>query len=62
MAQQVDQDHLQDKPAPATNGNLFEPMPEYTSISGGWQHTGEPIAQVVDMAKQTAQKLGLPIS
>jgi len=62
MAQQVDQDHLQDKPAPATNGNLFEPMPEYTSISGGWQHTGEPITQVVDMAKQTAQKLGLPVS
>lgn len=58
MAQQVDQDHLQDKPALPTNGNLFEPMSDYNSVSGGWQHTGD----LLDMAKQTAQKFGLPIS
>ncbi|GAA6623235.1 SDR family oxidoreductase [Scytonema sp. NUACC26] len=41
MAQQVDQNHLQKKPAAPTEGNLFEPMPEYTNVSGNWKHTGE---------------------
>ncbi len=40
-AKQIDQDHFADKPAPPSEGNLFEPMPEYTSVSGGWPHTGE---------------------
>ena len=61
MAQQVDSDHLEDKPAAATNGNLFEPMPEYSKISGGWEHTGEIPQAVVSMAKQAAEKLGLPL-
>lgn len=58
MAEQVDQDHLQDKPALPTNGNLFEPMPDST-ISGGWEHTGEMPQAIISMAKQAAQKLGL---
>ncbi|MBE9170215.1 SDR family oxidoreductase [Pleurocapsales cyanobacterium LEGE 06147] len=60
MAQQVDNDHLQDKPAAETNGNLFEPMPEYTDISGGWEHTGEMPQGILNMAKEAVHKLGLP--
>jgi NAD(P)-dependent dehydrogenase (short-subunit alcohol dehydrogenase family) len=38
MAIMVDKLHLyQDKPAPPTSGNLFEPMAEGTGTSGGWK-------------------------
>lgn len=60
MAQQVDQDHLAAQPASATPGNLFEPTPEDAGISGGWEHTGELPQMVMSMARQAAQKLGLP--
>jgi short-subunit dehydrogenase len=36
-ARKVEKEHFQDKPAPASEGNLFTPMPEYASVSGGWQ-------------------------
>jgi len=37
-AQKVEKEHFfQDKAAPPGEGNLFTPMPEYASISGGWQ-------------------------
>lgn len=37
MAMQVDRAHLaQDKPAPATRGNLYEPSAEPGSVDGGW--------------------------
>jgi len=61
MAQQVDSDHLKDQPAAATAGNLFEPVPDYPTVSGGWQHTGEPLEEVLRIAKRTAQGLGVPI-
>jgi short-subunit dehydrogenase len=35
-AKAVREDHFADKPAPPTPGNLWDPMPEYTGISGGW--------------------------
>lgn len=60
MAEQVDRDHLQDTPAPATEGNLFEPMEEQASISGNWDHTSDIGENVRKMAQQAAQKLGLP--
>lgn len=37
MAALVERDHFQDRSAPPTMGNLFEPMPEWTSVSGGWK-------------------------
>jgi NAD(P)-dependent dehydrogenase (short-subunit alcohol dehydrogenase family) len=41
MARQVDKQHFyQDRPAEPTSGNLFEPMPQYTGASGGWQAGG----------------------
>jgi hypothetical protein len=37
MARNVDSQHLDDTPAAPTRGNLFEPMPEWARITGGWQ-------------------------
>lgn len=36
-ARQVKKNHFQDRPASPTPGNIFESMPEWTSISGGWK-------------------------
>ena len=37
-ARKVEKEHFyQDKVAPPSEGNLFRPMPQYASISGGWQ-------------------------
>ncbi|WP_414579396.1 SDR family oxidoreductase [Anabaena sp. CCY 9402-a] len=64
MATQVDKDHFQDyKPAPQTHGNVFEAMEDYTGISGNWLvQDGMTNQHIWDMAKDAAQKIGLPIS
>ncbi|MBW4646148.1 MAG: SDR family oxidoreductase [Goleter apudmare HA4340-LM2] len=64
MARQVDQDHFLDyKSVPETDGNVLESMEDYTGVSGNWLDTdGRTTSDVWDMAKQTAQKIGLPIS
>lgn len=36
LARQYEQDQFQDVPAPPTDGNLYQPMPEYAAVSGGW--------------------------
>jgi short-subunit dehydrogenase len=36
-ARQVEQKHFQDRPAPLSEGNLFKPMVEYGTVSGGWR-------------------------
>jgi hypothetical protein len=36
MAQQVEADHLADRPAEPSPGNLFEPSERHAGISGGW--------------------------
>jgi hypothetical protein len=36
-AWQIGIDHFQDRPAPVTQGNLFQPVPEGTDVSGGWK-------------------------
>jgi NAD(P)-dependent dehydrogenase (short-subunit alcohol dehydrogenase family) len=50
VAHQIDQDHFHDKPASPTAGNLFEPMPQHTTASGGWLHEGEMTARRAAMA------------
>lgn len=40
MATMVDKQHLMDQPESNNSGNLFEPMQEGTSVSGGWQSNG----------------------
>ncbi len=64
MASQVDQDHFQDKkPEAPTDGNVFEPMQDYTGISGNWIGTGGITTQDVwDTARQLGRRIGLPIS
>jgi len=37
FAHQVDKSHLQDQPFPSTPGNLFEPMQEGATTTGGWK-------------------------
>jgi NAD(P)-dependent dehydrogenase (short-subunit alcohol dehydrogenase family) len=37
---QVEREHFQDKPAPRTTGNLYQPDHEWTSVSGNWE-TGQ---------------------
>lgn len=37
MARQVESRHLAQSPAEDTHGNLFEPMEEGATVSGGWQ-------------------------
>jgi hypothetical protein len=42
MARKVERDHFQDTGAPATVGNLFEPIPGGASVSGGWRSPPDP--------------------
>jgi short-subunit dehydrogenase len=44
MARQTDRDQFQDRPAPPTHGNLFDPMPEYARVRGGWRQNGQATA------------------
>jgi hypothetical protein len=37
MAKRVEQDHFQERAAEHSTGNVFEPMPQYTDIRGGWK-------------------------
>jgi NAD(P)-dependent dehydrogenase (short-subunit alcohol dehydrogenase family) len=47
LARQVETSHFQDAPAPASAGNLFEPLPQWASVSGGWKPGGAaPIRRV----------------
>jgi short-subunit dehydrogenase len=48
MAQQVEQEHFQDRPAEDSSGNLFEPMPDWNATRGGW---GVPKANGVSAGK-----------
>ncbi|HYE35527.1 SDR family oxidoreductase [Methylocaldum sp.] len=36
-ARVVEKGHFQEHTIPPTSGNLFEPMPEYASVRGGWK-------------------------
>jgi NAD(P)-dependent dehydrogenase (short-subunit alcohol dehydrogenase family) len=40
LARQVEAEHFQDAPAPLSAGNLFEPLPQWASVSGGWKAAG----------------------
>ncbi len=59
MGIMVDKFHLsQDKSAPPTSGNLFEPMAEGTSTSGGWRTmSGRNVAE--QRGKGTGTVLGI---
>jgi short-subunit dehydrogenase len=37
FANRVEHKHFQNRPTPATDGNVFKPMTEYHNVSGGWR-------------------------
>ena len=39
VARKVEKKHFLNKPGTNSKGNLFEPMPEYNTVSGGWLET-----------------------
>jgi len=41
MARQVEKTHLTDQPAEPTPGNVFTPLPEMNSVTGGWLSPGK---------------------
>ncbi|HEY8477503.1 MAG TPA: SDR family oxidoreductase [Chloroflexota bacterium] len=49
----VERDSLQKRTAPPSPGNLFQPMPEWTTVSGGWK-AGGALAPRVAVAGLTA--------
>ncbi|AGP42075.1 SDR family oxidoreductase [Sorangium cellulosum] len=63
LARSVDQLHLKhDRTAYATNGNLFTPLPEGTTVSGGWKPRGKKRllrAVVVGLSALAPAVLGL---
>jgi NAD(P)-dependent dehydrogenase (short-subunit alcohol dehydrogenase family) len=58
MAHQVDDDHFTERPARPSQGNLFEPMPEYAVVSGGWS-TGSHRNGVIGKVALTGLALAL---
>jgi hypothetical protein len=56
MAQKVQQEHFQDRRAEPGPGNLFEPLPQYASISGGWK---EPSAMPTTLSAMAAVGLAV---
>lgn len=38
MAKQTEKKHFKKEPAPLTKGNLFQPDPSHTGVSGGWKN------------------------
>lgn len=55
----VEQGHFQPVPAPPSPGNVFEPMPQYSSVSGGWPHTAR--FNWIAAAASGGIVLGLPL-
>lgn len=42
LAKAVEAEHFQDRPAPASAGNILQPQAGYATASGGWRgHTGK---------------------
>lgn len=37
LAEQIERDHFRDEPAAPYAGNLFAPLPQWTTVSGGWR-------------------------
>ncbi|HYY68884.1 MAG TPA: SDR family oxidoreductase [Terriglobales bacterium] len=37
FAERIEKDHFQNAPTARTQGNLFAPMPEFATVSGGWK-------------------------
>jgi NAD(P)-dependent dehydrogenase (short-subunit alcohol dehydrogenase family) len=60
-ARMVHRDHFLDRPADPTEGNLFVPMPEYASVSGGWSNSNPEGGRAGKIALGTAA-VALPLA
>ena len=49
VARIVQRDHFTDSPTSRTAGNLFEPLPEYASVSGGWRKPGPSALKILGL-------------
>jgi short-subunit dehydrogenase len=47
VAAKVEKQHFQDRPWAASQGNLFEPMPEYNTVRGGWLETDHKAKKII---------------
>jgi len=48
-AKAVRSDHLADRPAEPTPGNLWDPMPQHTGGSGGWGSNAPALTPAVNL-------------
>ncbi len=46
-ARLVHRDHFQNRPAPPTSGNVNEPLPDWSSVSGGWEASPAPLRRAL---------------
>jgi hypothetical protein len=51
-AKMIDRFHLKEEAAPRTDGNLFSPMADGTSVDGGWK--GSAVSRVAKGALMAA--------
>jgi short-subunit dehydrogenase len=50
IAKKVEKKHFLDKPGAVSKGNVFEPMPEYNTVSGGWLETDHKGKKIIAAA------------
>ncbi len=62
VAAKVERDHLQDRPAKPTVGNLFEPMAGWTSAHGGWKKSPSGVWGRLAVAGLVTVGLGVGLS
>lgn len=60
MARKVEEDHFEQKSAPPTSGNIFEAMPEWTSVDGGWKRAKR--SQRIGLARNLLGAMGLAVA
>ena len=58
FSKKVSEDHLIDKPAPPSFGNLFEPDSQHNTVSGGWREHGghRPLPEETEHATAETEK------
>ncbi len=59
MARKVERDHFDDHSAPPTTGNLYEPMPEWAGVDGGWRRA--KLARRTRIARNLLGAMGVAV-
>lgn len=62
FARKVERDHFTDRPGAQSRGNLFEPMPEWANVSGGWRGAGRGSGLGGAVAVAAAVAIGVPLA